>query len=322
MRLLCATHGHCFDGLASAVVFTRWLSSQPNCEILYRACGYGPRQGRPEGASDCDALAVLDYRYAPVDRLEYYFDHHMTAFSEPGALEHFELRRRRSPRRFVYDAGISSCTRLLAEHLDHSAECDLGGLESLIHWADIVDAARFPSAEAASDVSQPVLRLVSVVEQFGDDAFLEHAVPLLERSGLESFAESPLVEARYGAIVPHHEHYRSLVRQRGALRGHIADVDLTADTIKAVTKFAVYAEFPTALYSVVLAKLSSAIRVSIGYNPWSGLERKHDLGAICASYGGGGHPVVGGISLPTSDLGRAQQIRAEILDLLEFEDGA
>lgn len=316
MRLLCATHGHCFDGLASAVVFTRWLKRRPDCQLSYRACGYGPKQGRPESPSDADEVAVLDYRYAPLENLRYYFDHHRTAFSELGSKEHFDKKRDEAPRYFVYNAETTSCTRLLAEHLAEEPEFELTGLESLVRWADIVDAARFPSAEAASDVSSPVLRLVSVVEQFGDDAFLTHAVPLIEKAGLEAFTESPMVEARYASIAPHHAQYRDLVRTRGRLRDHIADVDLTDDAIKAVTKFAVYAEFPTALYSVVLAKLSSAVRISIGYNPWSGLERKHDLGALCASYGGGGHPVVGGISLSVSELERAKQIRLELLERL------
>lgn len=320
MRLLCATHGHCFDGLASAVVFTRWLRRESDCQLTYRACGYGPKQGRPETPSESDGIAVLDYRYAPVDKLLYYFDHHRTAFSEPDAKAHFEQKKQESPRHFVYDAETTSCTRLLAEHLAAEPDFEIAGLESLVHWADIVDSARFPSADAASDVKNPVLRLVSVIEQFGDDAFLSHAVPLIETSGLETFAESKMVEARYASIAPHHEQYRSLVRNRGRLIEHIADVDLTEDSIRAVTKFAVYAEFPTALYSVVLAKLSSAVRISVGYNPWSGQPRRHDLGALCASYGGGGHPVVGGISLAVSDLEKARQIRRELLDRLAREE--
>lgn len=315
MRLLCATHGHCFDGLASAVVFSRWRKRQSQ-EIVYRACGYGPKQGRPEAPTDCDAIAVLDYRYAKLDRLHYYFDHHRTAFSEPDSEQHFALLRGKNPRNFVYDGNMSSCTRLLAEHLADEPGFEASGLESLIHWADVVDAARFPSAEAASDTQNPVLRLVSVVEQFGDDAFLTMAVPAIERDGLDAFTTHSLVGARYESIAPHHEQYRSLVRARGQLRGEIAELDLTADSIKAVTKFAIYAEFPSALYSVILAKLSSAIRISIGYNPWSGRPRRHDLGALCARYGGGGHPVVGGISLSLADLERARQIRDEILSEL------
>lgn len=319
MRLLCATHGHCFDGLASAVVFSRWRKRESD-EITYRACGYGPKQGRPEAPTDCDAIAVLDYRYARLDRLHYYFDHHRTAFSEPGSEDHFAMQRAKNPRNFVYDGSMSSCTRLLAEHLTDEPGFETSGLESLIHWADIVDAARFPSAEAATDTQSPVLRLVSVVEQFGDDAFLSMAVPLIERDGLDAFTSHSWVKARYEAIAPHHQHYRTLVRARGQLRGEIAHLDLTADSIKAVTKFTIYAEFSSALYSVILAKLSSAIRISIGYNPWSGKPRRHDLGALCARYGGGGHPIVGGISFSLSDLERARQITDEILTELSSEE--
>src|SRR5690606_39132534 len=146
-------------------------------------------------------------------------------------------QRAKNPRNFVYDGSMSSCTRLLAEHLTDEAGFETSGLESLIHWADVVDAARFPSAEAATDTQSPVLRLVSVVEQFGDDAFLSMAVPLIERDGLDAFTSHSWVKARYEALAPHHQHYRTLVRARGQLRGEIAHLDLTADSIKAVTKF-------------------------------------------------------------------------------------
>jgi hypothetical protein len=49
-----------------------------------------------------------------------------------------------------------------------------------------------------------------------------------------------------------------------------------------------------------------AVKVGVGWNPWGG-ARRHDLGRLCASHGGGGHAVVGGVTLPSGaiDLGRA-----------------
>ena len=46
-RVVVATHGHCFDGLCSAVMFTRLLRHlHPGKELTfkYRAMGYGPGQ--------------------------------------------------------------------------------------------------------------------------------------------------------------------------------------------------------------------------------------------------------------------------------------
>ena len=46
-RVVVATHGHCFDGLCSAVMFTRLmrhLHPGQDLEFKYRGMGYGPGQ--------------------------------------------------------------------------------------------------------------------------------------------------------------------------------------------------------------------------------------------------------------------------------------
>ena len=49
------------------------------------------------------------------------------------------------------------------------------------------------------------------------------------------------------------------------------------------------------------------LKVGVGYNPWSGKERRHDISAICRRYGGGGHPAVGAFALPTKALAKARE---------------
>jgi hypothetical protein len=50
MRFVVATHGHCFDGLSSAVVFTRLTEGAGTNfrNFEYRTCGYGSGQARAE----------------------------------------------------------------------------------------------------------------------------------------------------------------------------------------------------------------------------------------------------------------------------------
>jgi len=50
------------------------------------------------------------------------------------------------------------------------------------------------------------------------------------------------------------------------------------------------------------------------------VPRSHDIASICARYGGGGHPVVGAISLPPDQLERAREVAREIV--LELGGGA
>ena len=70
-------------------------------------------------------------------------------------------------------------------------------LDELVTWADRIDAARFESAAQAVDRSDPVMRLVSVVEHYGDDGFLERFVPELLSRPLAEVARSPEIAARY-----------------------------------------------------------------------------------------------------------------------------
>ena len=59
--------------------------------------------------------------------------------------------------------------------------------------------------------------------------------------------------------------------------------------------------------------LARAPKISIGSNPWATEPRTHDITKICERYGGGGHPVVGAISIPRAELPRAREIAREIV---------
>jgi nanoRNase/pAp phosphatase (c-di-AMP/oligoRNAs hydrolase) len=50
----------------------------------------------------------------------------------------------------------------------------------------------------------------------------------------------------------------------------------------------------------------------VGSNPWTHVPRTHNLSTICSRYGGGGHPVVGAVSLPSTDIAEARRIAHEI----------
>src|SRR5262245_10045621 len=85
--ILVATHGHCFDGMASAALFTylvRSLEPSSSLSLRYKSCGYGPgMQQIPDAWLDGDENAILDFRYTKSPKLTWYFDHHITAFGSP-----------------------------------------------------------------------------------------------------------------------------------------------------------------------------------------------------------------------------------------------
>ncbi len=178
MHFVVATHGHCFDGLASAVMFTRLVRSLEVGDITweYRACGYGSGQLRAEEKIlSGDQNAILDYRYTASPKLTWYFDHHKTAFANDSDAADFDTRK--SNGRMFFDPAYSSCTKLVADLAREKFSVSDPALDPLVAWADRVDAARFGSAEEAVDRNNPVMQLVSVVEHYGDDAFLNRMVP-------------------------------------------------------------------------------------------------------------------------------------------------
>ncbi len=318
MRFVCATHGHCFDGLASAVVFTRLLRAvSPEAKVEYRACGYGANQPKADASSlTGEQNAVLDFRFGDSPALSWYFDHHKTAFPKPEDELAFRARAECEPLRFFYDPSYSSCTKLIADTAREHFGIQLADLAPLVEWADMVDAARFPTAAAAVDRSNPVMQLVAVVEHYGDDRFFSKAVPQLLEKPLEEVARSHLVTGKYKALGEKHDRFTARIRERGHVKGRVVHVDLTDSPVDAVAKFATYAMYPETMYSVVVGLLSGGVKISVGYNPWCGAPRDVDVSAICSRWGGGGHPVVGGIAFPRSEVDRARSVALQIADEL------
>jgi hypothetical protein len=102
----------------------------------------------------------------------------------------------------------------------------------------------------------------------------------------------------------------------GEQKGFVAHFDLTEQPVDTVAKFVGYQLFPTSMYSVVLAWTPKRAKLSVGFNPWSPRPRRHNIAELCERYGGGGHPVVGAISLPGTELPKARRVFAELIEFL------
>jgi hypothetical protein len=313
MRFVVATHGHCFGGLSSAVVFSRLVQELggSGASFEYRTCGYGAGQIRAEEQLFTgDENAILDYRFSPSPKLSWYFDHHRTAFASPADRETFQTRT--SSGQFFFDPAYSSCTKLIADVARERFGVSMGDLTSLVKWADMVDSARFASPEDAVSRTSPTMQLVSVVEHYGDDAFFAELVPELLRRPLDEVARSKSITSRYKPLGKKHERFVQRVKQKSERLGRVVFVDLTESVLDSVGKFVTYALFPDSVYSVVVGLLKNGPKISVGYNPWSGSPLDTDISAICARYGGGGHPVVGGISFPSAALEEAKRVARSI----------
>src|SRR5690606_22438087 len=98
--------------------------------------------------------------------------------------------------------------------------------------------------------------------------------------------------------------------------GRVAVVDLHDAPLRSSGKFVAYALAPECVYSVALIRMKQHFKISIGYNPWGPSERDHDIGRICQRFGGGGHPVVGAVSIPLGKLDDARAIVEQVIEEL------
>jgi hypothetical protein len=331
--IVVATHGHCFDGMASAALFTRLLRELRGGEPLslrYRSCGYGPGMTAiPPAWLDGAENAILDFRYTPSKRLTWYFDHHVTGFGSTaerdaalaGAVESLGERAPAPPPfgqglRVFYDAAYGSCTKLIADVSRDRYAVETAAVGELVTWADLIDTAGFPSAEAAVSREEPVMQLASVVEHHGDGPFLSSIVPRLVDRPVGDVAHDADIQELWKPLERSRETFAGRIARGAQVIGRVVLVDLTDAPMEAIAKFMTYAMFPACVYSVTLSRQKQHYKLSIGYNPWCGAPRDHHIAAICQRYEGGGHPAVGAASFPLSALDRARQAARAVAEEL------
>jgi hypothetical protein len=189
-------------------------------------------------------------------------------------------------------------------------------LDDLVHWADVIDSAAFESAAQALDRSNPVMRLAAVVERHGDDGLLTRLVGELLEKPLSVVASSERITRRYAKIADQHDLFVRRVQQSAERMGKVVFVDLTSEPLESVGKFVTYALYPDAVYSVIVGSMKNGVKISVGYNPWSGQPCGFDISSICSRYGGGGHAVVGAVQFGAADLAKARSVARKIAEEL------
>ena len=102
----------------------------------------------------------------------------------------------------------------------------------------------------------------------------------------------------------------------GEVRGPVVVFDLLDEPKLRAPGFAGYALFPDCTYTVTVGAVDDAVKVGVGWNPWGRTPRTHDLGALCAHHGGGGHAVVGGVTLPPDAIALGREVARTIVGVL------
>jgi hypothetical protein len=107
-----------------------------------------------------------------------------------------------------------------------------------------------------------------------------------------------------------------VVRARATYEHGVVTFDVAEDGLEAYNKFIPYFLFPDTHYVVGVSLTPTRAKVSVGSNPWASQRRTVNIAELCERYGGGGHPVVGAVSLPVGELPKARQAAQEIAEIL------
>jgi hypothetical protein len=316
MKLRILHHDHCFDGFASAAVFSRFFSDSmnPGAEIGFTGLAHKPNQKFiEEELFDGDENAIVDFKYSPTPRLTWWFDHHQSAFLSPEDEKHFVGGT--WPTKF-YDPTYKSCTKFIADTVAEKYGFRAADLAELIEWADIIDGAQYEDARTAVELAAPALRLMLVIEASRDRAVMDHIIQGMQREPLSALIADPLVAAAFQPLYERHRRMIELIGNRAEFDRGVIYFDLSSEDAEGYSKFIPYYLFPQSVYSVGVSLSPSRSKVSVGFNPWSPSPRRHNLASICERYNGGGHAVVGAISYRPDEIELARQTARRIANEL------
>jgi len=319
LRVRVFYHDKCFDGACSASLFSRFHRECVTKDAEYEYHGLVHRAGAlfDEGEFTGDENAIVDFKYSPSPRINWWFDHHQSAFLTPEDHENFLACKRDAgcAKHKFFDPDYTSCTSFLAHIAQTEFGFDTAPVAELIHWADTVDGAQYESPEAAVEMAAPAMKLTLIIESTQDPEFIPRLIPLLTRMPLAEVLAQPFVAELLPPLLERHAQGIELIRARSDERDGTVFFDITDRPLEGYNKFIPYYLHPQATYSIGLSKSSFRTKVSVGSNPWTKADpaKMVNLAQVCERYGGGGHARVGAISFPADRADDARKAAAEIV---------
>jgi hypothetical protein len=309
-------HDHCFDGAASAAFFSRFIAGavHPDTEFRYTGMAHKASQLFDASLFDGDENAIVDFKYSSDPRLTWWFDHHQSAFLNAEDQEHY---RRDTSGRKLYDPSFKSCAAFICR-----VACDRFGfrapdLDDLVHWSLIIDGAQYPDAKTAVELGAPAMKLTLVIEAAKGSGIVQKIIGWMQHRQLAEIVMEPEIQSLYVPLYQRHVESIELIQDRARQDDGVVFFDLAGQDVEGYNKFIPYYLFPTSTYTVSVSPSSFRTKISVGSNPWTPVEPKHNLASICERYGGGGHARVGAISLAPGELEQARKIAGEIVEELK-----
>ncbi len=311
-------HDNCFDGIASAAVFSRFYrdSIDPEARFEYQGLAHKAGQYIFESYFSGDENAIVDFKYSASERLTWWFDHHESAFLSPEDEVHF--RKDTSGQKF-HDPSFRSCTKYIAQVSREVFDCSMADLEELIEWADIIDGAQFKDARTAVELKAPALQLMQVIEGVRDEELIRSIIHKLQTHSLDEVAAETRVRSVFEELYRTHLHSIDILREAMTCEGGVVEFDVSGHEMEGHNKFIPYHLFPESVYTVGVSRGPTRSKVSVGTNPWTDVVKRHNLAKLCEQYGGGGHAVVAAISFKPDELDEARRAAREIAETLRHD---
>jgi len=316
MRIRVLYHDHCFDGAASAAIFSRFIRGaiHPDAEFAYTGMAHKASQLFADSLFDGDENAIVDFKYSNNPRLTWWFDHHQSAFLTSEDAEHYERTRTEKKR---YDPSYKSCTSFIHDVTRDVWKFTAPDLDELVSWANIVDGALYKDARTAVELGSAAMKLTLVIEGSKGSEMVQKIIGYMQRMTLDEIVEQPDVQALFRPLWDRHQRSIDMIRERSKQDDGVVTFDLTGYDLEGYNKFIPYYLYPRSISPVAVSPSSSRTKISVGSNPWAPEEPKHNLASICERYGGGGHPRVGAISLEPGALEEARRVAREIVEELK-----
>ena len=229
-------HGKCFDGTASAAVFSRFYRERINPGAAFQFSGLVHRAGAlfDERDFDGDENVIVDFKYSPSPKITWWFDHHQSAFL---TVQDAEDYRQGDKTQKFYDPDFKSCTKLVARVAQERFGFDPEPVQELIHWADVIDGAQFSSPQQAVEMAEPAMKLTMAIESTNDSAFLPKLIPRLAEEPLARVIEEPFVAPLIGPLLQRHRQSIEVLRQRSEYKQGTIYFDITDHDLEGYNKF-------------------------------------------------------------------------------------
>ncbi len=283
-----------FDGRVSSAVFLDFLRSRGDSVANYFAVDHyiRPKWDAMVKRSK-NPVVIFDFYYHP--KAVFFFDHHFTTFIRP------DWEKKFKPTKYLnLNFKYESCCHLVFDVLVKKFGYKPGKhIKELVRWADIVDAAKYKSAEDTIQLTAPALQIDSYLDQKsqkGDP--IRWMIEELSRKDLVKVSKDKRVVAVVKAVRAKIKKSLEYHQKNLQVYDKVCFIDLSAGKVERV-RFAPHFLVPSLSYIVTLLRSGKVFRVAVGANPWKLNLHKHDLRKLVRDrYGfkAGGHARAAGIT--------------------------